>query len=83
MARVPTSVTFTYSDDQEDGKEVEIKLEDGLTMGQLLDRMTNGAVQPEDYVISRNGDAVSPGSPASAISDGDRVAASPRKSVGA
>lgn len=80
MARSVEEISVQYRDEKGITQTMRFPVAPGITVGQLLDRCTNGAVTEDSHVISRNGEEARLNEP---ISDGDKVTASPKKTIGA
>lgn len=79
MARTAEKITVSYRDETGNLKSLEVPIADNITVGQVVDRCTNGAVSQGSHVITKNGTPCPPTTP---CADGDNVVASPRKTAG-
>ena len=79
MAREAEKIIVRYRDETGEPAEVELDAQEGLTVGQCIDRITNGAVTNDSHVINNNGCQARLSDP---VADGDNLQASPRKTAG-
>lgn len=79
MARPVDSVTINYRDETGEPASLNCPASEGMDVGQLVNRITNGSVTQDSHVISKNGTPCDDDEP---LGDGDKVTASPRKTGG-
>ena len=80
MSREVESITINYMDETGKPAKLTVPCAEGLDVGAAVNRLTNGAVTQDSHVIANNG---VPCGDSKELSDGDRITASPRKTVSA
>lgn len=79
MPRPVDSITIKYRDETGNPETLNCPASDGLTVGEAVNRITNGSVTQDSHVISKNGN---PCTDDDSLGDGDKLTASPRKTAG-